>query len=381
MWSQCDIELEFDDPNRDYEAGDEVTGQVHITVEKDCQCDQLTVTAQWYTHGRGTPARGREFSQVVAENVEWTAGSSHTYPFCIELPNGPCTYRGQYLNVDWSVEADIDISWSFDPEVEKGLIVQPASTALGTPYRSGNPDSNRHNEATSRSQSAATQSPSAGCLMAIIPPVVGYLVIRFSDVLDIGNDTGELFWTLGWLSVAGFALWLLWTKVLRNNVAQLKTGDIEARVRESHISPGDEVTIEVDIPSGSDVHINAIRSEVRGWEKVTYRRGTDTRTKTHDVYTEEVVIDGSVDRELRDGESASLQATIPIPEDVPYSFHARRNHLYWATTIHVDIAGWPDWATEIPLDVVPAVPDDDNEQRDRSRSGPVELPVDAEAVP
>ncbi len=368
MWGQCDIDIEFDNPDRHYNAGDEVSGAVHVDVDKDCECDKLTVTAQWYTHGRGTPTSGREFTTVIAENEQWHAGSSHTYRFQFELPNGPCTYHGGYLNVDWSVEADIDISWSFDPEVEKDIIVEPATGALDTPYRSGNPDSGGHTDAESRSQQVF--GGYGWATVVLVPFVVGGVAISSSAALMMSGESEQWLWVAIGIGITAVALWLLWKKVLRNKVATFKLGDIEARVQNSQISPGSTLDIEVDIPPKSEAHINVIRVGVRGWEEVTYRQGTNTKTATQDVYINDGIIDDSVDCRLNDGESASFEVPIPIPDDVPYSFHAINNHLNWAATIHVDIAGWPDWKTEIPFDMVPAVPDERDDQQARPETSP-----------
>lgn len=393
MWGQCDLELELDD--RQYQAGDEVTGRVHVSVDKDCECDELTVTAQWYTHGRGTPTSGSEHTTLVVANEDWKPGESHTYPFSILLPNGPCTYRGHYLNVDWSVEADIEISWSFDPEVDKDIVVEPADEPVGEPYRTGDPHSASHQDASTRTGGAGG---GAGCVVLLLVPfLLAGIGTTGAGVAMMGDEEGAWMMVAFGLVFTGFPLWIIWKKFLRNKVAEMQLGDVEAGIEDSTVSPGDEVGLEVYIPPESDTELNMVNVGLRGWEKVKYQQGTNTRTRTHEFYNVDDVVDGTIARRLADGESARLETVVEVPETAPYTFHAYRNDIYWAATVHVDIDGWPDWKKEIPVDVVPAVEeevdgevgdgDDGGESEEAPEVGseepvePVEEPVEIEDEP
>ena len=56
MTNNCDIRIELDEDKRTYEAGDTVSGTVHVEANKDCQCDDLILELEWHT---GAETRSR----------------------------------------------------------------------------------------------------------------------------------------------------------------------------------------------------------------------------------------------------------------------------------------------------------------------------------
>ena len=115
--SKCHIWIEIDDPDRVYHPGDTVGARVHVDVDEDVTCDGLEVTRQWSTHGRGNAEAGdTRFKRLFSG--EWKAGTTHSYRVEFVIPNGPYSYHGHYLNVDWYVRARADIPWAFDPKAE-----------------------------------------------------------------------------------------------------------------------------------------------------------------------------------------------------------------------------------------------------------------------
>ncbi|MCP4500914.1 MAG: hypothetical protein GY822_13215 [Deltaproteobacteria bacterium] len=45
------------------------------------------------------------------------------------MRNGPLTYRGELLNVDWFLKARADIPWALDPKAELVFVVQRAESS------------------------------------------------------------------------------------------------------------------------------------------------------------------------------------------------------------------------------------------------------------
>jgi hypothetical protein len=57
---------------------------------------------------------------------ELEPGTQHTDPFEFTLPKeGPYTYHGKNLNVDWQLEARSDIAWARDPVAREDILVTP----------------------------------------------------------------------------------------------------------------------------------------------------------------------------------------------------------------------------------------------------------------
>ena len=106
--AKCDLHIEFDRPDRTYFGGEEITGNVHVSVNADVRCDGLTLETHWKTHGRGNTARGPKEKWTLFAG-EWRAGEAAKYPFRFTAPHGPGTYRGKYLNIDHYLRARADI--------------------------------------------------------------------------------------------------------------------------------------------------------------------------------------------------------------------------------------------------------------------------------
>ena len=106
--SKCDLRIELDG-GRTYHPGDTVRGEVVVEVNARCECESLTLTREWRTHGRGNRDTGGEESTVIYRGT-WYPGETHRYPFETTLPaDGPLSYRGHYRNVDWYLSARADV--------------------------------------------------------------------------------------------------------------------------------------------------------------------------------------------------------------------------------------------------------------------------------
>ena len=120
--SKCDLSIELEGGRESYQVGEEVAGQVHVEVNKNCSCDGLKISLAWYTHGKGNEDEG-EAESTVAFTGEWQAGERVSYPFRFTMPAGPLTQHGHYINIDWRIKAEADIPWALDPEAEAEILL------------------------------------------------------------------------------------------------------------------------------------------------------------------------------------------------------------------------------------------------------------------
>lgn len=347
---RCDLEIEFDRRDRRFQPGETVTGTVHVDVSTDCRCRGLTIARLWATHGMGTPTNGSEERRTLFEG-EWEEGH-YSYPFSIELPNGPVSYRGDLLNVDWYLVAEADIPWSFDPDDERDFVVEPAYHHIDEPYRTGDPECRHHEAAEERTVGMQ------GCGKWL----VGGTLLMFSGMsctfsiplfLMMGDSLVNGLWGMGMVGLGGGIFYAFYALVLRNWLSERKIGSVDIDVDDQTVPAGESVTVEVSIPPESDAHINEITVLLEGKEKVRYRQGTDTKTATREFCEIEETLCDSIDVHLPDGESAQFDHEIAIPDDAPPSFFAYRNKVLWTIRVAIDIEGWPDWSDGIALDVVP----------------------------
>ena len=78
----------------------EPNGEREIRVRWDAAVGaEAIVSLAWRTTGRA-----RERSQIIATRTLPTPGEAGVGAVCIQLPEGPWSYRGALFGVEWSVE-------------------------------------------------------------------------------------------------------------------------------------------------------------------------------------------------------------------------------------------------------------------------------------
>ncbi len=100
-------------------------GNVAIFPDKDLECKHIYIRLLWHTEGRGT-----QYLDKVEELDVFQGKLSQELPkafdFSFVLPADPWSYSGHYVSVVWKVQAQIDLSWSKDPQAERPFILRPA---------------------------------------------------------------------------------------------------------------------------------------------------------------------------------------------------------------------------------------------------------------
>ncbi len=126
--SRVEMAIEFDEPTLMYEGGAPIQGQVVVRVHEQTECKGLDIELGWRSTGRGALPEHVAFKQMLFVG-QWAIGE-HRYAFQCHAPQGPYTYRGHYLNVDWYARARVDVPWARDPSVEQHFGVRPSTTPV-----------------------------------------------------------------------------------------------------------------------------------------------------------------------------------------------------------------------------------------------------------
>jgi hypothetical protein len=101
---------------------------------------------------------------------------------------------------------------------------------------------------------------------------------------------------------------------------------------------------------GSVRRIRTFKLSLKGEEKATYRRGTDTHTDTQ-TFFEHVFYEADHPDHIATGE-----AEFEIPPDSMHSFSASNNEIVWTLNVQGDIPSWPDVSLSFPIQVTPHEP-------------------------
>jgi hypothetical protein len=100
--------------------------------------------------------------------------------------------------------------------------------------------------------------------------------------------------------------------------------------------------------SGRTSRIRELTVTLRGVERATYRKGTDTCTDASTFYEMELY------RTINSTEIASGQVGFILPHDTMHSFSAQNNKIIWRLDMRGDIEKWPDVKESFEIDVAPA---------------------------
>ena len=100
------------------------------------------------------------------------------------------------------------------------------------------------------------------------------------------------------------------------------------------------------------VDVNSVTVKLICCEWVQYQQGTSTTTETHEVLSVETELPVSGPIHPPDSIEGDIEFT--IPEDAMHSFSAADNRIDWLLRVHTDVANWPDYKSDISLNVAAA---------------------------
>lgn len=343
--SKCDLSIVFDQPGRSYQYGDSLSGQVIVQCSGEVQCDGLELSTRWETHGQGNLDHGPERKWVLYEGA-WQSGQTYRYPFSFEVPAGPPTYRGRYLNIDHYVKARANIPWAFDPKASEEFILVPGGESWGE-----------------RPPDLASEKLPGRTSSAILAPL-GVAMIAFGTVF---------FCPLGVLIPVGAGLLFF---ALRQAIAEYKTGRVDLQWRTVETPPGGIFAMRLRITPQRRVQLNGVRAKLTAREECVRGSGTDKKTYTEPLF--EHVTVAAEQQELEAGRTAEFDISLPVPKGEHYSFHASDNKLIWEAELRIDIPNWPDWVDKRTLCVRPgaaAAPSDHLEAAAAPLSGSTSVAI------
>lgn len=330
--SKCDLSVVLEKEDAVFMPGDRVRGFITVDVNKSVTCTDLTVRLEIASHGRGNTWIDVKGSEQLFVG-DWSPGEQQLYPFDFEMPAGPISYNGKYLNVSWYIRANVAIPWAFDPKTEKEILVKPGGTEpllVGpAPIRA-------------LPMVAADAQAKIGTVVSLIVLAMSW-GIPILIALMVGDEgvwiVVPIFGTLGTL----LASWILYQS-LRNTIAQRRVGEVTFDVQ-MECESGDEVPVVVSLNPPQPTEVRSAAVTVRAREIVVSGSGTNRTTYTHTVFEEVIDICGK--QELAG--PTTFNASFHIPPDAPSSFSAPDNRLEWSAQLHLDLPMWPDWMKFVPF--------------------------------
>jgi len=318
--------LRFDRNDLTWWTGETISGSIEIRAKEDCKCNGIIVKLIFVAHGAGNLSSSN-VDTTTTKCGSFTAGETKTLPFSFQIPQGPVTYHGDKLNVDWYIQVAIDIPWALDPTHKSKFLVLPGPNA-STYHPKG------HTPTIARTR--LTKASLLGLVLLAMGGSLLYFVITDLDSYGSG------------IFVSGFLIFLgmicLLTD-LRNLVASSSLGHVAVSHSPSAPRGGDTVEITTTFTPRKSGEINNIVTQLVA-EEIVLHTTSSGKNSTTTRYTsirssQEQRISGPI--QLRKGHRALFKQSFVIPEDAPPSFMTVDNQLEWSARIAIDVPNWPDW--------------------------------------
>ncbi len=337
--SKCDLTIVLAEPERVYQPGDTIRGEVMVEVNKECRCDSLTLRSHWKTHGRGNRDAGEGESQPLFEGT-WFEGDRKSFPFEVIAPTGPFTYRGKIINIDWYIEARADIPWALDPKAEVEFLLGPGEHSkqdgfhhLDAPISAGAPPG-----------VVKIAWAIGGCFFLLFFSIFTTFVVIVG--LEAGALPALLFGTVEFAVITIVAFFLL-----RKRLARRKLGPVEFTVKPSRLRAGETTTLDVRFEPRQILRLNGIQVRLACTEIAVSGSGTKRTTHRHTVHEQtHELIDSN--ESFFPGDPVELQTLLELPEDATPTFGFSDNKLGWSIDLKIDIPGWPDYTDSHAVRVV-----------------------------
>jgi hypothetical protein len=348
--SNYQFQVLFDRHDRTYQFGEEVSGKVVLDAQAKLTCRNIWIDYGWRTHGKGNRDKGGgKTLTLLSEEVQFQSGEHREYFFRFRAPNGPATYHGHILNVDWYVTANLDIPFRLKIKNERDFLLiaseAPEKIILG-------------DIRVSKDELPITL-PADPDIQPGKPPrypfssnIIGGLAIILL-FLVIFSSNSLFFYALG-LLLGLLAAYLLYSYVfpaiLRANWKR-KFEICDLRVTPSQLYTGDKVTCRLQFQTKSKVYLDNIAAILSAEEVAVSDDGSSSNTYTHVAYIKSLV--KSYTENLIAGRLIYFNCVLPVLPDAPVTLSTGHNDIKWSVKVKLSFKRWPSWEKTIPITVLP----------------------------
>lgn len=321
--------MALDRADRTYRPGEEITGRVILWMTRALWRCEVRLAIHWRTSGAGDVSRGEPVAidLVVDERVE---AGERLLPFSLPAPDGPPTYAGTLIRVEWVLEAFVRSSEGVANIEEDFVLVDARATVL---------DGKPRGKVRSRSLVKVPTTPGLG--------VAAFLGVTALTSVLLGTSLGG-----GWnclcsapgLLFAGIAL-----SMIPGGLAAERLGPLLLEVAEE-VAPGEHLRVALRFEPPKRMTLDAIDVTLCAEERATSGAGASRRDETREVARYTVRL---TSRLIVDPSGFSGEVELAVPPDAPVSFAAADSSIRWTLRVEIDIPDWPDWRIALPVVVVP----------------------------
>jgi len=332
-----------------FRPGEAIAGHVEVEIVDRCRCDALTLTSGWKTDGKGSTAKG-EIEKPTLFQGEWnTPGKKLRYPFSLRAPAGPLSYSGTIVNLTWTLRADADIPWDFDPKTEAVFVLAPWDSesrgAIARGYR-GKPQ----NLVESYAQGIII--PPEGTVPKPVNP--GPTLLALSAICFIGAFFIAAIAEPAWIGFAsfGFMSLVLLLVGLASMRKKAEIGKPRLLVEPRSILAGEDITVTFEIITAEDLALKSGKIRVLGKEVAESGSGSSYEMHVHPLLVEDRSLSPEA-RRVSKGRRTLIHKKFRVPQGAPPSFKVSDNAVQWSVRAEIQAEDGREWSEEQIFEVRP----------------------------
>jgi hypothetical protein len=360
--AKCDLQLRLD--KIEVLQKEMITGVVRVRVNKDCRCKALLLESRWVTSGKGDTNSGKGPAQNLFEG-KWQADQEHEYRFSLPTSAGPCTYRGQLINLNWHLRVRADIPWAIDPKDKASFILSPGPVSnyhAGSAYEAPLPGGSNH--------WAHLQKMAGGLILGVLLAAAG-----LSVALKAEHPPTVVLVILFGGALAGFLFGL--SGPLLRLIAGRKLKRVSVDLKRTVFTPGQAVELGIHFLGERSLPLDRVRVSLIATEAATYKvssgtgsnRRTSYRTDRRNVLSKQRFPKPDP-RDVRYGRPVDLQVEFDLPHNAPLTLAASFNRISWLVKVELILKEWPDWKMDYAIAVLPAPDWEPKPVVDQASAGP-----------
>ena len=322
---KCELTIELDDANRQFNPGDKIRGRVRVRVSQDVTCNALQVGLRWSTHGSGNEDSETGVAETLFEG-EWHEGEDREYPFELTAPAGPASYNGHHVSIAHRVYATADIPWAFDPKAQVDFHLSGAAVSW-TKYLPEPADEvvGRHTSGPASLIWTALFVTAALIAWWLHAPVIAVIIGVIALALAVGT--------------------------VAEKIRDVKIGPIECQLSPLVVCPGEQIHFAMSFRPRSDVNVHTLNLVLTGEESAESGSGTNRTTHTHELGEVKHVISGP--RTCFAGDKHEFSDVITLKDTDAYSFKSSNNQVIWKLEVKLELERLLDWSETRELLVRP----------------------------
>lgn len=348
-----EIEVIFDRENHLYKFGEVISGKVVVMPTSKRTYSGIWITYQWRTHGQGNRESGNEEKVILMEeNSSLNAGERMELPFRFEAPNGPVTYHGHFLNVDWYLTA----------YAQWGSHSDSKSSECDFLLRGGEPTdmiSLGHEGILLEDlpdRSSDVPPPTERSTLdrgGRLKPQINWSITNWIFIVTIPIFILMIFNAPWFLYLLFYILLILGViiYVIRGQAYKriIRLGNVW--IGPTDVWGGGKVYCHVDFIAKRDFHLRSITASLSARERVNSTAGTSIVTNYHVVRNK--TYSQPFNEDLLKGRQITFDYAIQVSPSAPATFSTFNNALEWIVTLKSEFKGWPEWKEIFPITVLP----------------------------